>query len=201
MNALVAAAVLLPATAILALALLVRSRTSSKNKVAGSNTLAGEQSAAAVAAGSDAAMLAAAAAAAAAAAEAVQRGSCGKLVSSSSSSSSSGNVLQLELPALHRPAAHQQAASCCDHEAGSRVLPVTAGRPQLQPLVEGWLAMLRQLPRAADRSGDDKEQQKTAGCQPLCAVYAVGPVPLVADAQVLCGGMEGVHFVQKTYQL
>uniref|UniRef100_A0A383W8R5 Ferric oxidoreductase domain-containing protein n=1 Tax=Tetradesmus obliquus TaxID=3088 RepID=A0A383W8R5_TETOB len=188
-TALVAAAVLLPAAAILALALLLGSRTATGEHSSSSSNCSCDKAAVqggfvTQQAGGRAALQAGAAAAAA---EAVQQGSCAKLVSSSS------GTLQLELPAMHGVAAMDS----------SNVLQVTAGRPQLQPLIENWLTMLKQLPKAADSNESEggKEQQKASGSQPLCAVYAMGPAPLVADAQVLSGGMKGVHFVQKTYTL
>jgi hypothetical protein len=187
MNALIAAAVLLPATAILALVLLARNSTSCFRRRAAAATAAlnGDDGAP-----HGAAMLAAAAAAAA---ECVQQGSCGKLVRCADS-----GAMHLQLP-VKKPAGFQ---------ASSTALHVTAGRPQLQSLVEGWVAMLRQLPQAADGNEDaatgnkhKKAAGQKAGSKVVCAVYAMGPAPLVADAQVLCGGMKGVHFVQKTYQL
>jgi hypothetical protein len=137
-----------------------------------------------------------AAAAAAAAAEAVRHGSCGNLANSSSCGS-----FQLQLPPLQSADPTARAGRCGSWNEAA--VPVTAGRPQLQPLVEVWLAMLRQLPKAAaaDSLESSRKHQTEKQSELFCNVYAMGPAPLVADAQVLCGGIERLHFVQKTYQL
>jgi hypothetical protein len=191
MNGLVAAAVLLPTTAVLALAVRINSRS---ERVDGDSADSIQQSEN----GADAAQCNqncdANSAAAAAAAEAVRQGSCGKLVRSSSS-----NRLQLQLPPLHCAQLTADSSRC--HCGRYDAVPVTAGRPQLQPLIEGWMAMLRQLPQAADSFNSSSRDQKEPKSEVFCRVYAMGPAPLVADAQVLCGGITGLHFVQKTYQM
>jgi hypothetical protein len=192
MNGLVAAAVLLPTTAVLALALRLNSRS---EHVKGDSVDGIDQSSNSADATECSKSCYANSAAAAAAAEAVRQGSCGKLVSSSSCDS-----LQLQLPPLLGAELKAGAGRCGSH---ATCIPVTAGRPQLQPLVEGWMAMLRQLPQAAGSldSSSSSRDQKEAKREVFCRVYAMGPAPLVADAQVLCGGIKGLHFVQKTYQM
>jgi hypothetical protein len=170
-------------------------------------------------------MPAAAVAAAAAAADVVRHGGCGRLVTCSS-----GEVY-LQLPALHTahiigsssadvngtdiaaaaPAAAGQLWCGSSDDDKPQWLPVTTGRPPLQQLIEGWLATLQQLPQlpqsdhkdaAAEYSlGSSSSKLKQQGRRLRCNVYAMGPAALVADAQLLCGGMKGLHFVQKAYQL
>jgi hypothetical protein len=164
-------------------------------------------------------------AAAAAAAEIVRHGGCGKVVTCSS-----GGV-HLQLPALHAAhgdlrrrstnmdgtdmAAAAAAAAAGQLWSGSTAgdeqlplwLPVATGRPPLQQLIESWLATQQQLPQplhkgAADSHGSSSSTRMLQhGSQLRCSVYAMGPAALVADAQVLCGGIQGLHFVQKAYQL
>jgi hypothetical protein len=139
---------------------------------------------------------------------------------------SSGEV-HLQLPALQRM--HGIAASSIDADGSDAApaaaaagqllwgssaddqpqsLPVKTGRPPLQQLIEGWLATLQQLPQsdhkdaaAGDGHSSSSNSVKKVGHRLRCNVYAMGPAALVADAQVLCGGVKGLHFVQKAYQL
>jgi hypothetical protein len=166
-------------------------------------------------------------AAAAAAAEVVRHGGCGRLVASSSGEvhlqlpalqplhgfggSSSADVDGTDTAAQHAaaPAAAGQLQFGSSVDDQLQWLPVTTGRPPLQQLIEGWLATLQQLPQSEHKdaaAGDGRSSSismktKQRGRRLRCNLYAMGPAALVADAQVLCGGIKGLHFVQKAYQL
>jgi hypothetical protein len=187
MVALIAACIVLPALAILAASRLWNSWRKQRQSATVSFSKQGGAAELTTAA-------AAAATAAATAAEVVRNSSYGQLVASSS------GEMQLQLPSLLSDTGdtHQWA------------LPVTNSRPPLQQLIDGWLATLQQLPQlpqpankdaATGSSSSSSSSQRRGESVVRCTVYAMGPAPLVADAQVLCGRLKGLHFVQKAYQL
>jgi hypothetical protein len=190
MVALLAACIILPAFGILAVAMLAKSWCQRK----GSATARVSKHARAAADGCSSS-----AAGAAAAAKVVGSGGCGKVTVSSS------GEMQLQLPAALLQSGSADSSSDMSSNADDVALAVKNGRPPLQQLIEGWMAMLQQLPQkdaaaAVSSSSSSSNNRKSQGGV-RCTVYAMGPAALVADAQVLCGGMKGVHFVQKAFQL
>jgi hypothetical protein len=222
MCGLVAASILLPVAAITAVALLIKRWAAARKHQHIHQTAANTIRAAlpvvmAAGAGADdteAAGSAALAAASAAAAEAVRLGLRGTLVSSTSSNNGKNTTtLQLQLPA--------HVGGVCNlggRRGSSSVISVTAGRPQLQQLMEGWMATMQQLPASAlcgdddaisagpaGPLGSDGSKRKTKQAEKRDSlywdVYAMGPAPLVADAKLICGKLKGVCFSQRTRQL
>jgi hypothetical protein len=225
MCGLVAASILLPVAAITAAALLIKrwaaaSKHHHIHKTA-ANTIGAALPAVVAAdleAGADEvekAGSAALVAASAAAAEAVRFGLRGTLVSSTSiHNGKETTTLQLQLPAHIGGVCNFGGSS--GSSSSSSVISVTAGRPQLQQLMEGWMATMQQLPSSALCGDDDaagpsgplgsdgskrKSKQAITGDSLYWDVYAMGPAPLVADARVICGKLKGVCFSQRTHQL
>jgi hypothetical protein len=150
--------------------------------------------------------------ASAAAAAAVRVGLLGTLVCSTSSNNGIETAsLQLLLPAHTGTGCNLGGSSV----RSSSVITVTAGRPPLQQLIDGWMATMQQLPTSAMCSEEDTavpvgtlgvgskrtSKQAKSGNSVYWDVYAMGPAALVADAKVVCGKLKGVCFSQRTHQL